>query len=181
MPGAARRDRDWQPYALKCWPGCSTATQSAPLNQSLVRNSRVASEVGASYDVTRTRTGDVLSRRDASQGRSAAELEAGLRAELARLVQEGVTEEELARVKGAGGCEPGIQARFDFRPVDGNRPVRDGGLCPIGTSIAVLERVKAVSAEQVRAVAKQYFVDDQLTVVVLEPQPLAQARPAPRA
>ena len=46
---------------------------------------------------------------------------------------------------------------------------------------SVQERIKAVSAEQVRAVAKQYFVDDQLTVVVLDPQPLdqAQARPAP--
>jgi len=45
----------------------------------------------------------------------------------------------------------------------------------------VLERVKAVSAEQVRAVAKQYFVDDQLTVVVLDPQPLdqTQQRPSP--
>jgi len=43
----------------------------------------------------------------------------------------------------------------------------------------VLERVKAVSAEQVRAVAKQYFVDDQLTLVVLDPQPLGQAKPRP--
>jgi zinc protease len=43
----------------------------------------------------------------------------------------------------------------------------------------VLERVKAVTAEQVRAVAKQYFVDDALTVVVLEPQPLGQAKPRP--
>ena len=41
----------------------------------------------------------------------------------------------------------------------------------------VLDRIKAVSAEQVRAAAKAYFVDDTLTVVVLEPQPLNQARP----
>ena len=43
----------------------------------------------------------------------------------------------------------------------------------------VLERIKAVSAEQVRAVAKQYFVDDDLTVVVLEPQALDRATPRP--
>jgi zinc protease len=43
----------------------------------------------------------------------------------------------------------------------------------------VLDRIKAVSAEQVLAVAKQYFVDDDLTVVVLEPQPLDLAKPRP--
>jgi zinc protease len=43
----------------------------------------------------------------------------------------------------------------------------------------VLERIKAVSAEQVRAAAKQYFVDDKLTVVVLDPQPLDQSKPRP--
>ncbi|MFH1605570.1 MAG: insulinase family protein, partial [Pseudomonadota bacterium] len=43
----------------------------------------------------------------------------------------------------------------------------------------VLDRVKAVTAEQVRAVAKRYFVDDGLTVAVLEPQPLDQAKPRP--
>jgi zinc protease len=43
----------------------------------------------------------------------------------------------------------------------------------------VLERVRAVTAEQVRAAAKQYFIDDKLTVVVLDPQPLDQAKPRP--
>jgi zinc protease len=43
----------------------------------------------------------------------------------------------------------------------------------------VLERIKAVTAEQVRAVAKQHFVDDQLTVVVLDPQPLDRKKPRP--
>jgi len=43
-----------------------------------------------------------------------------------------------------------------------------------------VERVKAVTAEQVQAVAKKYLVDDSLTVAVLEPQPLdgAVIRPA---
>jgi zinc protease len=43
----------------------------------------------------------------------------------------------------------------------------------------VLARIKAVTAEQVRAAAKQYFVDDKLTVVVLEPQPMDPAKPQP--
>jgi zinc protease len=37
---------------------------------------------------------------------------------------------------------------------------------------AYLDNIKAVTAEQVLAVARQYLIDDHLTVAVLEPQPL---------
>lgn len=170
-------DRDWQPYALEVLAGVLDGNESARLNQSLVRNSRVASEVGASYDVTARGPGMCFLEGTPSQGRSAAELEAGLRAELARLVQEGVTEDELARVKAQVVASQVFKRDSIF-----SQAMEIGQFETAGLSYRdidrVLERVKAVSAEQVRAVAKQYFVDDQLTVVVLEPQPLAQARPA---
>ena len=170
-------DRDWQPYALEVLAGVLDGNESARLNQSLVRNSRVASEVGAGYDVSARGPGMCFLEGTPSQGRSAAELEAGLRAELARLVQEGVTEDELARVKAQVVASQVFKRDSIF-----GQAMEIGQFETAGLSYRdidrVLERVKAVSAEQVRAVAKQYFVDDQLTVVVLEPQPLAQARPA---
>ena len=173
-------DRDWQPYALEVLVGVLDGNESARLNQSLVRNSRVASEVGAGYDATARGPGMCSLEGTPSQGRSAAELEAGLRAELARLVQEGVAEDELARVKAQVVASQVFKRDSIF-----GQAMEIGQFETAGLSYRdidrVLERVKAVSAEQVRAVAKQYFVDDQLTVVVLEPQPLAQAqaRPAP--
>jgi zinc protease len=105
-------------------------------------------------------------------------LEAGLRAELARLVQDGVTEDELARVKAQ------VVARQVFkRDSIFGQAMEIGQYETAGLSYRdidrVLERIKAVSAEQVRAVAQQYFVDDQLTVVVLDPQPLDKAPPRP--
>ena len=36
----------------------------------------------------------------------------------------------------------------------------------------MLEKLQQVTAAQVQAVAKKYFIDDTLTVGVLEPQPL---------
>jgi zinc protease len=36
----------------------------------------------------------------------------------------------------------------------------------------LIERLRAVTAEQVKAVAAKYFGDDQLTVAQLLPQPL---------
>jgi len=173
-------ERDWQPYALKVLAGVLDGNESARLNQSLVRNSRVASEVGAGYDAIARGPGMCFIEGTPSQGRSVAELETGLRAELARLVRDGVTADELARVKAQM-----VAGQVFKRDSIFGQALEIGQFETAGLSYReidrVLERVKEVSAEQVRAVAKQYFVDDQLTVVVLEPQPLAQAqaRPAP--
>jgi zinc protease len=107
-----------------------------------------------------------------------AELEAGLRAEIARVVQDGVSADELARVKAQV-----IAGQVFKRDSTFGQAMEIGQFETAGLSYRdidrVLERIKAVSAEQVRAVAKQFFVDDQLTVAQLDPQPLdrAQARP----
>ena len=171
-------ERDWQPYALEVLAGVLDGNESARLNQSLVRNSRVASEVGAGYDATARGPGMCFLEGSPSQGRSTAELETGLRAELARLVDGGVTEDELARVKAQVVANQIFKRDSIF-----GQAMEIGQFETAGLSYRdidrVLERVKAVTAEQVRAAAKQYFVDDQLTVVVLEPQPLDQTKPRP--
>jgi zinc protease len=42
-----------------------------------------------------------------------------------------------------------------------------------------LRRLREVTAEQVREVAQRYFLDDRLTVAVLDPQPLGeQSKPS---
>lgn len=40
-----------------------------------------------------------------------------------------------------------------------------------------VERLDAVTPEQIQQVAKKYLTDDGLTVAVLEPQPLNEAAP----
>ena len=171
-------DQDLQPYALEVLAGVLDGNESARLNQSLVRNSRLASKVGAGYDATARGPGMCFLEGTPSQGRSAAELETGLRAELARLVDDGVTEDELARVKAQV-----VASQIFKRDSIFGQAMEIGQFETAGLSHRdidrVLERIKAVTAEQVRAAAKQYFVDDKLTVVVLDPQPLDQAKPRP--
>jgi zinc protease len=171
-------DRDWQPYALEVLAGVLDGNESARLNQSLVRNSRLASEVGASYDATARGPGMCFLEGTPSQGRSAAELETGLRAEIARLVDEGVTEDELARVKAQVVASQIFKRDSIFGQAMEIGQFETAGLSYLDID-RVLEHIKAVTAEQVRAAAKQYFVDDQLTVVVLDPQPLDQSKPRP--
>jgi zinc protease len=171
-------DKDWQPYALEVLAGVLDGNESARLNQSLVRNSRIASSVGAGYDATARGPGMCYLDGTPSQGRSAAELETALRAELARLVEGGVSAEELDRVKAQV-----VASQIFKRDSIFGQAMEIGQFETAGLSHKdidrVLERIKAVGAEQVRAVAKQYFVDDDLTVVVLDPQPLDQAPPRP--
>jgi zinc protease len=173
-------DRDWQPYALEVLAGVLDGNESARLNQSLVRNKRIASEVGAGYDTTARGPGMCFLEGTPSQGRSAAELETGLRAELARVVQEGVTDDELARVKAQVVAGQVFKRDSIFGQAMEIGQFETAGLSHKDID-RVLERVKAVTAEQVRAAAKEYFVDDALTVVVLEPQPLDQKKARPAA
>jgi zinc protease len=42
-----------------------------------------------------------------------------------------------------------------------------------------VDKVNAVTAEQVQAVARKYLVDDHLTIAHLEPLPLPEGAPAP--
>ncbi len=172
-------NQDWQPYALEVLSGVLDGNESARLNQSLVRNSRVAGEVGASYDMTARGPGMCLIDGTPGSGKNAAELEAGLRAELALLVHDGVTEEELARVKAQVVASQVFKRDSIFGQAREIGRYETAGLSYRDID-RVLEGIKAVTAEQVRSVAKQYFVDDHLTVVVLDPQPLdqAQSRPA---
>lgn len=168
--------KDWEPYALQVLIGVLDGNESARLNQSLVRNSRLASEAGASYELTSRGPGMCFIEGTPSQGRSAAELEAGLRAELARLDQNGVTEDELARVKAQVVAKRVFKRDSIFGQAMEIGQFETAGLSQRDID-QVPERIKAVTAEQVRAVARQYFVDDGLTVAVLDPQALDDSRP----
>ena len=43
---------------------------------------------------------------------------------------------------------------------------------PLDSSERLIQRLRAVTADQVKSVAARYFGDDQLTVGILRPQPV---------
>ena len=109
-------------------------------------------------------------------GKTAAQVEAALRAEVARVAQSGVSEEELARVK-----TQWIASTVYERDSVMSQAQELGGNWvqgfPLDTSERLLALLRTVTPAQVQAVAAQYFGDDQLTVATLVPQPLNAARP----
>lgn len=164
---------DWEPYALEILAGVLDGNDSARLNKELVREQHIASSAGAGYDSTARGPGMFYLDGTPSEGKTAADLEAALRKEVEKLIQEGVTEEELARVKAQVVAGHVFQLDSMFF-----QAMQIGQLESIGLSHrdvdTMLKKLQAVTAEQVRDVAKKYLKDDSLTVAVLDPQPLEQ-------
>jgi len=109
-------------------------------------------------------------------GKTAVQLEAALREQVARVAREGISAAELERVK-----TQWVASEVYKRDSLMNQARELGsqwvqGL-PLDASERLLARLRAIRAEQVQAVAARYFGDDQLTVAHLLPQPLDPNRP----
>ncbi len=164
-------DKDWEPYALEMLAGVLDGNASARLNKVLVREQRVANSVGAGYDATARGPGMFYFNSTPSEGKTTEEVEKWIRAEVEKLVKQGVTSEELSRVKAQVIASHVFQRDSIF-----SQAMQIGRLESIGLSHRdldiMLEKLKSITGEQVVAVAKKYLQDDRLTVAVLDPQPL---------
>jgi zinc protease len=104
-------------------------------------------------------------------GKTAEQVGAALRAEVAKVAREGVTEAELNRVKTQwiSGEVYKLDSVMNQARELGSYWIQ--GL-PSDAGERLIQRLRGVTADQVKAVAAKYFGDDQLTVGVLRPQPV---------
>jgi zinc protease len=172
-------EQGWEPYALDVLAGVLSGNDSARLNQKLVRETSIALDVGAGYDST-SRGRESLFELVAtpSEGKSVAELEAALIAQIELIKTAGVTQEELDRVKAAVIAADVYQRDSMFY-----QAMQIGQLETMNYSWRLLkeypEKLKAVTSEQIKAVAKKYLIKDNMTVATLDPQPIdPNAKPA---
>lgn len=165
-PGA-----DTDVYALQVLAAVLDGYDGARLSRTLVRDKQVAQSAGAGYDGLAR--GPSLFYLDGAPapGKTLADVEAALRAELARIQAEGVAEHELARVK-----TQAVASRVYQRDSLMGQAMEIGSLAAVGLSwkdeATLLEGIRKVTAEDVKAVAQRYFSDDKMTVVSLDPLPI---------
>jgi zinc protease len=173
VPGVKTAAEDWEPYALAVLSGILDGGESARLAREVVRGGQVAASAGASYGLYSRQSDLFLFELIPASGRTVAELESAVRAQVRRLQEQLVSPDELARVK----------AQVLAQDVYGRDSVfyqamRIGQLAAVGLdwrlADAYLDRIKAVTAEQVQAVARRYLKDERLTVAMLEPQPVGE-------
>jgi zinc protease len=178
-PGLRDVESDWEPYALFVLNGILDGNDASRLNRELVRNARVANSANSSYDLINR--GPALFFLDGvpAEGKTVADVEAALRDQIRFLVEHGVSDDELQRVK-AQVTAAQVYARDSVY----YQALRIGMLQTIGlpydSSDLQVKKLQEVTADQVRAVARKYFTDDNLTVTVLDPQPLPGGKPPRR-
>ena len=171
-------ERDWEPYALEMLANVLDGNAAARLPRALVRTERLASSASASYDGIGRGPGMFYLDGVPSAGRTPEELEQALRREVRRVADEGVSEEELRRVKAqavAGHVFQRDSMFFQARLI-GSLEMAD---LPHTTLDLQLEKLKQITSAQVQEVARKFFGDDDLTVAYLDPQPLSGRRAPP--
>ena len=172
-------EKDDDAHALEVLGGVLDGHEGARLTRNLVRGSRIASQAGAGYD--NTARGPVLFMLEGTPaaGKTVAELEEALRGEVRRIATEGISEDELKRVKAQVVAAQVYKRDSIFGQAMEIAQFEMSGLSHKQIDRA-LEKIRAVTAEQVKSVAAKYFGDDTLTVATLTPLPMtAKPKAAP--
>ncbi len=159
----------WEIYALDVLAATLAGDASARLNKSLFRGRGLATSVSASYSAgSRWHTLFMFSGVPRA-GHTLAEIEAALKAEIAAMKESPPAREELELVKTRVVADTLYQQDSLF-----SRAMTIGSLAVVGLDWRLkdryVENISEVTPTQVRAVARKYLVDEQLTVAYLLPR-----------
>ena len=178
-PVVLTAENEWEPYALEVLAGVLDGGNGARLASELVRGKSVAASAGASYDGFDRLNNLFLLSGTPSNGHDIKDLEKALLDQVQHLRDKPVKQEELERVKAQIRAQKVYEQDSIFY-----QAMQIGILETIGLSWKIseeyLDRIEAVTPQQVQAVANKYLLADQLTVAELVPQPIDPKNP-PRA
>ena len=164
-------EKDSDPYALTMLAAVLDGHDAARLTRKLVREDKVALSVGIDYDSTARGPGMIYLHGSPSAGRTVADLETALRAEITRIQKDGISEQELKRARAQLVAAQIYKLDSMFGQAMEIGQTESAGI-PYQKIDRTLEKLQQVTAAEVQAVAKKYFSDDTLTIGVLDPQPL---------
>jgi len=171
VPVLRTAEEPWKAYALEVLANVLDGGDSARLSRELVRGKQLAASAGAGYDLLARHDSLLTLQAVPAQGRGVDELEAALRKQITRLHEALVSEEELARIKAQVTAAKiyGLDSIF-------YQAMQIGMLETVGLdwreADRYVDRINAITPEQVRQVAREFLRDEHLTVAVLEPLPL---------
>ena len=167
---------DWEPYALEMLASILDGGSSTRLSRELVRGTQVAADAGASYSAFTRLPGMLVLDGTPAKGHGIADLEQALQAQVARLKDEPVGEAELERIR----TQLIANKVFELDSVYA-QAMQIGVLESVGLGWPLIdeyvERLSQITPAQIQAVARKYLTPDNLTVAVLDPQPLAGDAP----
>ena len=162
-------EREWEPYALEVLSSVLDGGNSSRMSRELIRGREIAASAAA-WSSSYGRLPNLFTVLGVpAKDVDIAVVKAALLEQLERLKTESVTEKELARVK----AQVIASEVFELDSVD-QQAYLLGSLETVGLGYKLMdeyvERILAVTPEQIQQVASQYFVEDQLTIGELVPQ-----------
>ena len=177
VPALRDPGQDWEPYALEMLAAVLDGHEAARLNRTLVREARIANSANASYYGIARGEGFFYLDATPVPGKTVSDVERALRGEMAKIIEEGVSEDELERAKAQAVAAQVYERDSMFFQARQIGVLELSGISHRTIDLQ-LQKLRGVTADQVREVARKYFRDDALTIATLEPQPLDQRRPA---
>lgn len=178
-PALKTAAEDWEAYALEVAAGILDGGNSSRLSSRLVRGQQIAAAAGASYDLYSRMANLFTLEGTPVQGKTLPDLEKALAEEVRRLRDEPIAADELQRVKAQVLASHVYQLDSMFY-----QAMQLGATETVGLGWKrvqeYVDKVNAVTAEQVQKVARKYLVEDRLSIAHLDPQPLPEGAPAPQ-
>jgi zinc protease len=175
-------ESDWDALALTVLSAVLDGNDGARFERALINNdNRVADNASTSNGMYGRGPQLFFVEGVPANGKTVADLESALRAQIKRVADEGVTEAELNRVRNQWIASEIYQRDSVFSQANELGALWAMGL-PLETKDKLIEMLRKITSDQVKAVAGKYFGDDQLTVAVLNPQardPNAKPRTPP--
>ncbi len=168
VPSLKTAEQQWEPYALDVLAGILDGGASARFARELVRGQEIAASASAGYNLTAKYQTLFMLDANPTEKHSIDEVEQALYAQIDKLKRELATDAELKRVK----AQVIASKVYELDSVQ-QLAYQMGALETVGLGWRLMddypEKIKAVTAEQVREVAKKYLIDRHRTVAVLVP------------
>lgn len=180
VPVIKTAEQSWEPYALDVLTSILDGGASSRFAKNLVRGQQIAADTSVSYEPF-SRFNSLFSiAATPAPGHTTEQLKTAVLEQVKQLQTALVSPAELARVKAQ------IIANKTYKKDSVEEQAAElGSLAavdlPWQLADEYADKVNAITAQQLQAVANKYLVSDHLTVAVLKPLPLSKDAPAQNA
>jgi zinc protease len=168
---------DWEPYALEVLAGVLSGSRSSRLPNTLIRDQQIAVNADVGYDLQSKFDEMFVFDATPAQGQTVESVKKALLDQIDLIKKEKISKAELNRVKAQVIADDVYQKDSVFY-----QAMVLGMLETTGLSYKLadeyVDKIKAITPEQVQQVAQKYFIKNHLTVAVLDPQSMGQDKPA---
>ncbi|MCG6861752.1 MAG: insulinase family protein [Chromatiaceae bacterium] len=169
-------EEEWEPYALEMLASVLDSGSSARFSRELVRGTRVATAAGAGYSAFTRLPGMFLIDGTPAKGRTVGELERAFLEQVERVRSEPVAASELERIRTQLIADKVYEQDSVYY-----QAMQLGRMESVGLGWRLVDQyvghLSDVTPEQIQAVARKYLIPDNLTVALLEPQPMDRTQP----